>query len=528
MSPGRSGGKKAGLSGAVRLVVRTFLEQKHYRQLHRVLSEQWSSCHSLTAAVRLMEAHGVKISPEEEKRLALLPEERMIDSLVQRMPQQSREQFEHFFLQLSLIASTTTRLRTSLEAGDTEAIDEVLESAENVGILGFILKMAVAQAGQEVKSKEAAHDDWLEETDQKMEPLLKSQAQAMVSQKALAQAKAQLNHYQGESTEKSRSVLLAFIGAQTEAFKGTVFTLWAEHTKRNVRETKVRKEYDWQITAAQQALDDFKAKQLQSLTGILNRDFESGEKSLLAGCVKAFKDEVADRLAERITLAKTEATELQLKSCQAKQRAGAASVLHKMNLGNDEMLLAMCFKGFVYYTNDSKQAQIMEGEVKAAENKLDEFQKQHKESSTQLLARMMAGGTDTGLMRNAFDSWMAFAIESREEQDFQEEVTQKSAKCVDFSKKNKAAAEKEMLRAMIALDSHYIVFVLARWKREVKVEQMRRYGKEKNMKRKQQLIGVKGLFKNFASELENGLKQGTPRIADMPQTKPSERPAGNR
>eukprot|EP00971_Amphidinium_carterae_P031283 616059-Amphidinium_carterae.1 len=38
----------------------------------------------------------------------------MIDTLVMRMPQQSREQFDHFFLQLSLIASTTTRLRSSL------------------------------------------------------------------------------------------------------------------------------------------------------------------------------------------------------------------------------------------------------------------------------------------------------------------------------------------------------------------------------------------------------------------------------
>jgi len=36
--------------------------------------------------------------------------------------------------------------------------------------------------------------------------------------------------------------------------------------------------------------------------------------------------------------------------------------------------------------------------------------------------------------------------------------------------------------------------------------------KEKNEKRKQQLNGVKGLFKNFAAELETGLKQGTPRV----------------
>ena len=86
---------QAGLAGAVKLVVKTFLEQKHYQLLHQLLAEKWSHCHSLTAAVRLMEAHGVFVQPEEEKRLALLPEDRMIDALVMRMPQQSREQFEH-------------------------------------------------------------------------------------------------------------------------------------------------------------------------------------------------------------------------------------------------------------------------------------------------------------------------------------------------------------------------------------------------------------------------------------------------
>jgi len=123
--------KETGLAGAVKLVVKTFLEQKHYQLLHNLLSEEWSHCHSLTAAVKLMEAHGVHVSPEEEGRLQKLPEDRMIDSLVGRMPQQSREQFEHFFLQLSLIASTTTRLRASLEAGNENAVEEVMDSAEN-------------------------------------------------------------------------------------------------------------------------------------------------------------------------------------------------------------------------------------------------------------------------------------------------------------------------------------------------------------------------------------------------------------
>merc|ERR1711874_642281 len=101
--------------------------------------------HSLYGAVRLMEAHGVHISPEKEEMYANMPEDKMIDVLVMLMPQQSREQFEHFFLQLSLIASTTTRLRTALEAGLPDVVEEALDSAENVGVLPYLIKMAVAQ-----------------------------------------------------------------------------------------------------------------------------------------------------------------------------------------------------------------------------------------------------------------------------------------------------------------------------------------------------------------------------------------------
>merc|ERR1719359_1387731 len=116
---------------------------------------------------------------KEQENLQNLPEDRMIDSLVMRMPQQTREQFEHFFLQLSLIASTTTRLRSALESGDDNAVEEVLDSAENVGILQYLLKMAVAQAGREVKAHVQDHEDWLAVTADRLSPMLQSQANAL-------------------------------------------------------------------------------------------------------------------------------------------------------------------------------------------------------------------------------------------------------------------------------------------------------------------------------------------------------------
>jgi hypothetical protein len=257
-----------GLSGAVKLVVKTFLEKQHYQDLHRMLAEQWCNCHSLTAAVRLMEAHGVHISPEEEGRLAKLPEDRMIDALVMRMPQQSREQFEHFFLQLSLIASTTTRLRAALETGDSGGIEEVMDSAENVGILQFILKMAVAQAGQEVLAHQQDHDAWINVTDARMSPLLQSQANAMVSQKALVDAKAQLEGHRVNANEKTKRVLMSLAGGSAEALKASSFVSWSELVKQIKRENEIRVEYEVEIEQAEKKLQDY----ILSQTGIMRND----------------------------------------------------------------------------------------------------------------------------------------------------------------------------------------------------------------------------------------------------------------
>merc|ERR1719247_1340443 len=99
-----------------------------------------------------MEQYGVTISPAEEKRLFQLDEGAMIEQLVSKMPQQTKEQFEHFFLQLQLIVSTATRIRTALEEGQPFAIEEALNDADETGITPYILKMSLVQAGSEATS----------------------------------------------------------------------------------------------------------------------------------------------------------------------------------------------------------------------------------------------------------------------------------------------------------------------------------------------------------------------------------------
>jgi len=501
----------AGLAGIVKVVVNTFLETKHFRQLHRTLSDQWSGCHSLTAAVRLMEAHGVRISAEEEARLSQLPEERMIDALVQKMPQQSREQFEHFFLQLSFIASTTTRLRTALEAGMSDAIEDALESAENVGVLPYIMKMAVAQAGQEVRTTEALHEQWLAEMDTRMKPLLQSQANSMSTQKALAQARAEVDAAQSESKEKSAAVLLGLVSGNERVLVSTSFVAWMDLTKKLKREAEIRKEYEEQIDEAHKKLMDYKASQLANVRSVLQRTAAEGNLGLLTQVVGALKTEAEHIKNSRAAKGEMAMLDSQFKNFAESSAANAKKVMARVSVGSDEGLRATVFQGWVTYITNYKKDKEMNDAIRAAEMKVEGFMKKQNDGAKSVLQRMTQA-SDTGLLSSIFTAWSEAVIDAKETNEMEAVLHAKNSKLSGFTNRNKGSAKNASHRSATLQDQSVLLFFYLFWLRETRVERMRRYGKEKTNKRKQELIGVKGLFKNFASELETSLKEGTPRV----------------
>eukprot|EP00930_Biecheleria_cincta_P069284 TRINITY_DN57035_c0_g1_i1.p1 TRINITY_DN57035_c0_g1~~TRINITY_DN57035_c0_g1_i1.p1 ORF type:complete len:526 (+),score=139.29 TRINITY_DN57035_c0_g1_i1:101-1678(+) len=504
-------GQAGGMSGVVKLVVRTFLEQKHYRKLHRILGEHWSGQHSLSAVVRLMEAHGMKVSPEEEQRLAALPEDRMIDSLVSRMPQQSREEYEHFFLQLSFIASTTTRLRAALETGNADVIEEALESAENVGVLPFLVKMAVAQAGAEVKSMGELHEKWLAETDARMAPLLQAQATSMSVQKALAQAKAVIASYHDNAKEKAQAVLFGMLTAGEDALTHTSFIGWRDYAKRMKREQEIREEYQDQLEKAQKKLTDYKEAQLQSVRHVLMSGVEENSRALVGKCFAAMLDEVRQAKFNREHSAEVEVLQKKLQEFSTESAAKAKAVMQKMNEGNIESLRVMTFKAWVESVHLGKQEKEAMAKVDEAQKKVAEFMASQTEGARSVMQRMLQSN-DSGLVCSAFQGWKDVLKEERAAAVMEQTMSAKAAQLAGFSNRNKMTALSASTRAASLADSEMLAFCVCLWKRETKVEIVRRRGKDKNERRKKDLIGVKGLFRTFADELESSLKAGTPRI----------------
>lgn len=314
-----------------------------------------------------------------------------------------------------------------------------------------------------------------------------------------------------EANEKSKKVLLGLVSGNGQALLMTCFACWSDMVKRIKREAEVRKEYEEEINAAQQALTDFKAKQVENIKGVLMKGSDAAKARAVLACYNALKQELADYKAEQKT--KEEAAELEKKLAgfAAGARDNAKSVLARMNAGNAEGLKVMVWKAWSGYIEEYKKNKDLEDKVKAAEKRMAEFQAKQKEGSMSVLNKMSAA-TESGLIQSVFHEWKEVYEDEKRQAEMEEAMGEKAGKLGNFASRNKGTAMHEMNRMLAVSEASLLLAVFHFWKRDTKVERMRRYGRDKNKKRKDQLIGVKGLFKNFAGELEAGLKEGTPRI----------------
>jgi len=514
MPPSPGGGPQPGASNvsyAVKLAMRFFLEEKHYRQLLRILAEQWNNCHSLTAAIRLMEAHGVKINPQEEETLKQLPEDRMIEALVQRMPQHSREQFEHFFLQLSFVASTTTRLRNALEVGQPDAIEEALESAENVGVLGYLLKMTIFQAGQEVKSREEMHSEWLGETNNKMAPLLSTSVAAMQVQKDLAQARSTIDTYYGNAKNKSRGVLMNMSESNIGALGGSVFSAWAAHIRKIKVEAEIKAEYQEEIDAVNKKLFDMRKNQLVNVKKVLNKQSREAMDALMLRCIEALKAEEQEIIKKAEVAKQGEELMSKISTFSSTAAGNAQKVMSRMSAGNDSGLKTLAWQAWKQYMEEFKNDTELSKSLREKERQVASFKAKQKEGAKSVLNNM-SNASNEAFKNAVFRAWIELIAERKESERVETQLNAKSSQMSSFQSKNKAAGMNASEKTAYLQDIQLIIYCMCQWKKDVRVERIRRMGKEKDNKRKKELVGVKGMFKNFASELESSLQLGTPRV----------------
>merc|ERR1719335_70749 len=354
-----------------------------------------------------MEQYGVTISPEEEKRLFAMDEGAMIESLVARMPQQTKEQFEHFFLQLQLIVSTATRIRTALEQGTPGVIEEALNDADQTGIMPYILKMSVVQAGSEVVALKQQHDGWATDTEARMSKLLRGADDAMQAQKQLAAAQAQLGHFQGSHKDKAYKAMMGVAGKNDRAMMDSFITNWKSVVDRTKKEAEIRIEYEERIAAAQTRLFEYKKSQQGNAKGVLLRQAAAGDSALIAEVFAFLCKEPQQRKADEEAAKKLAEIEAKLAAQAGKNKDNAKAVLMRNLAQGDNMLMDVCLEAWKSWLVEYKKNKDQEDAVKAAEQKVAEFMKSKSEGAKGVIDRMNAA-TDSGLVEHVISTWVQY------------------------------------------------------------------------------------------------------------------------
>merc|ERR1719159_578963 len=136
-----------------------------------------------------------------------MEEASMIQTLVNKMPHEFLMQFEHFALQLQLIITTATRVRKTVEEGQPDAIQQVMDHTDSSGIISQILKQAIVQAGIEVAEIRNRHTSWTKNTENRMGRLVRSADDAASAQKELKKLQSQIGSFGATQNEKSKKMM---------------------------------------------------------------------------------------------------------------------------------------------------------------------------------------------------------------------------------------------------------------------------------------------------------------------------------
>merc|ERR1711904_361982 len=125
----------------------------------------------------------------------------------------------------------------------------------------------------------------------------------------------------------------------------------------------------------------------------------------------------------------------------------------------------------------------------------------------------MNAATDSGLVEHVISTWVQYFKDQKKAEEMEAILNGVNNKFGAFSERNKAGAMSAGQKATAVKEYGLLNHSLCLWSEYCKVERLLRYYSNRMDGKKHQLQGLQTMFRNFATQLESGLKDGTPRDA---------------
>merc|ERR1719217_1297317 len=328
----------------------------------------------------------------------------------------------------------------------------------------------------------------------------------MRTQSQLMALQGQLDKFGGTQNEKSKKVMMGVAANNDKALKQCIFTTWLGYQIKMKSEKDIRDKFEAEIEYAEAKLMEYKQNQMNNVRNVLMRKSAEGDGNLMIQVWKAWADEVKETKNEAGSQAEMKAIEAKLAGFAAAQAENTKKVMTRMSAGSDLGLLSVVMGSWKQWLEDYKKNKDQEDAVKAQEAQVAEFLAKKKEKAQSIIDKMNAS-TDSGLVEHVVSTWCQMYSDNKKAAELERVMIEQQEKFAALNGRQKDNAKGVMSRVneMMALNLMLRHFTM--WALDAKMERTMRYYNTKMENKKAQLSSVQTLFKTFASQLDQGLKE---------------------
>lgn len=492
---------------SIGLQVQQFLDEWLFRVLHSGLAADWDRPQALIKALDIFEAAGMQISQEEKIALSEMEEDDMICAWVKFVPTALRKTLEPFLLQMQLVLSTATRVRSALEDGSPEEITRLMEDADT-GITMQILKEVVVTASQEIGEIQDVHASWHTSTILRVARLARCADDAVEAKRNFERLSAQMADFGRNQNAKTTQVLSAVLSGQDKTLLHLAFWVWHSGFAKDKVEKELHEQSQKEVQNAHANLLAYKMERLAHVRVFMKRSGAQSDERLIAEVLAAWKLCTHQQLQDRELQTSLLAMEDKLKNEIQRLKDNARHVMESMTSGVDDALLRLCWGEWLKEHAVILRIKAADAAVKVADDKLQDYLKRKRADAFGIMVRM-AEASEEALVGVCFGQWADEYRDARLTTDALAALDAKDQKFTTMRAIRKNAGMHVAWRHIKSAELNMAMQMFMAWHAETKMKRVLAHYAHKMEGKEEKFQAVQGMIRNFASQLESGL--GSPR-----------------
>jgi len=481
------------------------LDRLHFQIMTSSMGRSWNRLKVLEGFLHILAYCGVALTDKETARLPQLEEEHMIAYIVEKMDESVRESLETSTDAVLALIASVCQIRSVLDSASEEDIYQFL-SADETQICEQVLKYAVLVTSNEVAHLHKCQDTWVGNMETRLDRLMRAAEIAEAAQQQLLVVEAQLAGLGGQQKGKVKKVLGHFACASSRSLACAALAAWRGLLEQTKADKALRDMYEEQLADAERHLLRMKASCKALAKDNVDHMAKAREQVLLQQWLLLWQSEAVALKSDRVAQEQVQQVLGRVYTTAKKQASHTTHVMTRQAREQQAALLGETWALWLCFVSDCRKERLFEQDVKHFELRMKEHLRQKTQEARMIFDRVGAA-TRTGLLASILWAWQCSVIEGRKLQSIQNQVTEASQEVDGLKMRQSTAICNVQMRSEKLMDSSLVISVISAWSRETKENHLEKFYSNKVDSKRKQLTAVQTLFKSFARDLEEGLKQ---------------------